>query len=280
MINQNLIIGKHSQLSRYYQAYFDSNQIEYVVVSARDIAEVENHAKSSWKEIYLCFGESRKHITDKTQYDEVNYKLTKKIIDLFTSKASAIYVYSTCELWNEYSGPITLNTAWKNTGTDYVLSKQKLVTEVLSNPSKYSNVYVQYPFNFNSPFRTKDFLFGKIFHSILHEEKTEIGNVFFYRDIIHPNFVIKQTVNSKKHQLIGSGRMIYVIDYIKDLYSAFNLDLKRFVKIDKLVSFEKKEVKEYYMESDICLYDYNTLLADTVHDLNEYKNYNLKVRII
>lgn len=272
MIKKNLIIGKSSQLSKYYQAYFDNQGIAYVVVSAKDALSVTACAKYSWEEVYLCFGESRKNISNLSQYFDINYKLTKKYIDLLKTKASAIYVYSTCELWNEHSGPITLDTDWKNSGTDYILSKQRLAASLLQNSNEYSNVYIQYPFNFNSPYRTKDFLFGKIFHSILNKEKIEIGNVFFYRDIIHPKFVLSQTISSKKHQLIGSGRMLYVADYIRDLYSAFDLDWKEYVNIDKLVSFDTKEVKEYYLHSDFCLYDYQSLLRDTVHDLNAYKN--------
>ena len=110
MIKKNLIIGKSSQLSKYYQAYFDSQGIAYVVVSAKDALSVTACAKYSWEEVYLCFGESRKNISNLSQYFDINYKLTKKYIDLLKTKASAIYVYSTCELWNEHSGPITLDT--------------------------------------------------------------------------------------------------------------------------------------------------------------------------
>jgi nucleoside-diphosphate-sugar epimerase len=125
-----------------------------------------------------------------------------------------------------------------------------------------------FPFNFNSIHRNINFLFGKIFNSIIEKKKIEIGNTYFYRDIIHPKFVVKNSIQANENQIIGSGRMIFVNDFIRDLYKYYGLDYSEFIyeNFDKFNEYEKNN--EYYLKSENCLLDYKELLDLTIEDIN------------
>jgi nucleoside-diphosphate-sugar epimerase len=124
-------------------------------------------SKNKWDGVYLCFGESRKYLSDITEYDKINYELSKKIIEILNERSEKIVVYSTCELWNRHSGGIEISDPFNFYQTPYLESKYKISRFVLENRS-LKNTIVLYPFNFNSIYRTKDFLFGKIFDSIIN----------------------------------------------------------------------------------------------------------------
>ncbi len=192
----NLIIGNTSQLSHYFPKNFTK-------ISSRNI-DFEFLKNNKWNEVYLCFGESRKYLSNSSEYEFVNYNLTKKIIENLNENSEKIVTYSTCELWNKYSGPIDLGCEFDFFSTPYLESKYKITKFVLENKN-LKNTIVLYPFNFNSIYRTKDFLFGKIFDSIINKQKITIGNTYFNRDIIHPEFVVNKSLLSNKHELIGSG---------------------------------------------------------------------------
>jgi len=267
----NLIIGLNSQLGIYFRDYFNVKGMPYVSVSAHDYEQNERFSKLKWNEVYLCFGESRKYIDDTVQYDHVNYELTKWYIDSYKKLSNDVYVYSTCELWNEYSGPISVSDSWNHCKTEYLNSKRKLAQHIIDQKKDYSNVHIQYPFNFNSPYRSNEFLFGKIFDSILNKKIVEVGNINFYRDIIHPRFVVEKTINSKKDQLIGSGRLTYVADFINDIYQSFDITANDYIKCNKNFYKEYQVIKEYYLKSDTCQYSYDALVKDTISDLNKMK---------
>jgi hypothetical protein len=113
-----------------------------------------------------------------------------------------------------------------------------------------------------------------VFNSIVNEEKIEIGNTYFYRDIIHPKYVVKKSIDTDENLVVGSGRLIFVNDFIRDLYKAFNLDYDLYV-IENINKFnEHEKVNEYYLESKNYLYNYNTLLNETINDIKE-KKFNL-----
>jgi hypothetical protein len=153
--------------------------------------------------------------------------------------------------------------------TSYSKSKHKITDFILKNIEKYSNVIILYPFNFNSTYRNDDFLFGKIFNSIINKTQVEIGDTYFYRDIIHPSLVVKESITSNSHKIIGSGRLTYVNDFIRDLYKNYNLDYKSLVieNNNKFNEYDRK--KEYYLKSNICQYSYSELLKDTINDIDK-----------
>ena len=147
-----------------------------------------------------------------------------------------------------------------------------MTRRILDNEEKYPNVIILYPFNFNSTKRSKDFLFGKIFSSIINKEKIKIGDTYYYRDIFHPNFIVEEILNASEHKIIGSGRLTFVNDFIRDLFSFYGLSYDDLVE-ENLESFKEYEIKyEYYLKSKLPLYTYTRLIGDTVNDINQKIN--------
>lgn len=255
----NLIIGNTSQLSYYFPD-------DYIKISSRNI-DYDYIKSKHWNKVFICLAESRKFIKDIKIYDEVNFDLTINIIDILKNISKNIIVYSTCELWNKYDGQIDLSMNFDFYITPYQQSKYKLTSYILNN---YNNVFIMYPFNFNSTYRTIDFLFGKIFYSIINKEKIEIGDTYFYRDMIHPKFVVDESINATNHKIIGSGRLIFVNNFIRDLYKYYNMEYDKYI-IENInndyMEYDKR--KEYYLKSDECLYSYDNLLKDTISDIDK-----------
>lgn len=258
----NLVIGSTSQLSQYFPE-------DYVRISSYDIDF--NFIKSSnWDRIFLCFGESRKNLKDDDIYFEVNFNLTISIINEIKSYANKIIVYSTCELWNKYDGQISIDLPFDFYNTPYLNSKYKLTKFLIDNDELYQNVIIIYPFNFNSVKRSSDFLFGKIFDSLSNNKKIEIGDTYFYRDMIHPKFVVEQSLKTNESVIVGSGRMTFVNDFIRDLYNILGVDYNLVTeKVYKYKEYSKN--KEYYLKSNKCLYTYQSLIRDTLEDIKKIK---------
>lgn len=261
---RSLVIGSTSQLS-----YFFPN--DYVKVTSRDL-DYDFICSEKWNKVFICFGESRKFINNIQLHDDVNFYFTMNIINKIKDISNKIIIYSTCELWNQYDGQIDTKLSFNFYSTPYLQSKYKLSNLILSNKEEYKNVIILYPFNFNSTYRNSEFLFGKIFDSIINKSKIEIGDTYFYRDIIHPKFVVSESIKAEEHQIVGSGRMIYVNDFIRDLYINYDLEYDDYVteNISKYNEYDKR--KEYYLRSNNCLYDYKQLLNDTIEDINKRIN--------
>lgn len=261
----NLIIGNTSQLSYYFPD-------DYERISSRNI-NYDYIISKKWNSVYICFGESRKFIDNIQLYDDINFYLTIEIINKLKCISDRIVIYSTCELWNQYDGQIDLNLDFNFYISSYTQSKYKLSKYILNNVG-YENVFIMYPFNFNSTYRSTEFLFGKIFDSIINKKKIEIGDTYFYRDIIHPKYVVEESTSSNEHKIIGSGRLTFVNDFIRDLYKSFNLEIEDYVteEIGNYNEYNKRN--EYYLNSKICKYSYEDLLRDTVNDINLKINVN------
>jgi nucleoside-diphosphate-sugar epimerase len=260
MILNNLLIGNTSQLSYFFP------EENFIKVSSRNL-DLENFSTKKWNRIFICFGESRKFISDINLHDDINFYLTIKVIDALKECCQSIVVYSSCELWNKYEGQISLDLDFNFYSSPYTQSKYKLSKYILSNQNKYSNVFILYPFNFNSVYRSQNFLFGKIFDSIINKKVVEIGDTYFYRDIVHPKSIVDESITVNSHKLIGSGRKVYVNDFIRDLYKHFDLKYEDYVveDCDKFNEYSKKN--EYYLKSNICTYTYKQLLEDTIQDI-------------
>ena len=255
----NLVIGNTSQLSYYFPE-------SYIKISSRNIDF--NFLKSKeWDSVYFCFGESKKFSIDYNQHDYVNFHLTLDIINQLTKNSKKIVIFSTCELWNKYNGQISLDLPFSFYETIYTKSKFKITDEVLKK-EKYSNVKIVYPFNFNSIYRSNDFLFGKIFDSIINKKQIEVGDTYFYRDIIHPKFVVEKAIECENHVIVGSGRLTFVNDFIRDLYKNFSMDYDEFVteKLSNYFEYEKRN--EYYLKSKKNYFSYKDLINFTISDIN------------
>lgn len=256
----NLVIGNTSQLSHYFPS-------DYIKISSRDI-NYEQLLNKNWDRVFICLGESRKFISDIDTYNNINFNLTLDIIKKLKKISNKIIVYSTCELWNKYDGPVDLTMDYSYYNTPYLESKFKLTELITKNPIEYHNVIILYPFNFNSIFRNDNFLFGKIFNSIINKTKIEIGDTYFYRDLIHPIHVVEESINSTSHKIVGSGRLTFVNDFIRDLYKYYNLSYESLVVEHKEKFNEYERRKEYYLKSEINQYTYSNLLNDTINDIN------------
>jgi nucleoside-diphosphate-sugar epimerase len=261
MILNNLLIGNTSQLSYFFP---DEN---FTKVSSRNL-DLEYLSTKKWNRVFICFGESRKFINDINLHDDTNFYLTLKVIDALKDCSQSIVVYSSCELWNKYEGQVSLELDFNFYSSPYTQSKYKLSKYILSNQNRYSNVFILYPFNFNSIHRSQNFLFGKIFDSIINKKVVEIGDTYFYRDMVHPKFVVDESINATSHKLIGSGRKVYVNDFIRDLYKHFNLKYEDLIVEDCQKFNEYSKKSEYYLKSNICNYTYKQLLSDTIEDIN------------
>lgn len=242
-----LLIGNTSQIAHYF-----SN--DFIKISSRNIDSKIFDLEFS--EVHLTFG---LNVKDKTQseYDSINYFYTLDLINQFRKKSSKIVYYSTCELWSDCWGKIDIQTNFKFHEHPYTLSKCKMTEKLKSLSDK--KIITVYPFNFNSIHRSKDFLFGKVFQSILNKEKIEIGDTLFYRDLLHASYVARVCQNLQEDTIIGSGRMFWVNDFIRDLYKYFNMSYSDFVtEVDSLNVSTKNE---YYLKGNF--YNYNQLLEET-----------------
>jgi nucleoside-diphosphate-sugar epimerase len=265
----NLVIGNTSQLSFYFPE-------DYIKISSRNL-DINDLKSKNWNRVYICIGESRKFIQNIKLYDDINFYLTLDIIDALKDSSRNIIIYSTCELWNQYDGQISIDNNFNFYSTPYLQSKFKISKFILDNKKDYSNVIVLYPFNFNSIHRNTNFLFGKIFNSIVEKKVIEIGDTYFYRDIIHPNFVVKESICATSHKIIGSGRMVYVNDFIRDLYERFNMKYDEYIIENKSKFNEYEKRKEYYLGSKENLYSYNSLINDTIKDIKNYENSRIRL---
>jgi nucleoside-diphosphate-sugar epimerase len=187
------------------------------------------------------------------------------VIEELKNSCNRIIFYSTCELWNNVDGFVNIDTPFNYNYSPYIESKRK-ITEYIKK--KYENVIILYPFNFNSPHRKSGFLFSKIFDSLINNKKIEIGNTYFYRDLVHPKYVVERSILAQEHELIGSGRLTHVNDFIRKLYSEMNMEYDDYVT-ENFNHNLKIERKTFWQESNICLY--KKIIEDTVDEIRRIK---------
>lgn len=248
-----LLVGNSSQLSHYFSD-------DYLKISSREVTG--RVFDSVYEEVHLAFGLSFKG-RPSAEYDSVNYFYTIDLLKEFLKKSDRVVVYSTCELWSRCWGGVDLTTPFDFYEEPYILSKWKLSDWIKSFGSK--KIITVYPFNFNSKHRNENFLFGKIIKSIKNQEKIQIGDTYFYRDLTHASYVAKICQNLKSDRVIGSGRLVYVNDFIRDLYRHNCLDYNMLVE-EVVSKYNFIPKNEYYLKSD-CEYSYANLLSDTLREL-------------
>ena len=130
------------------------------------------------------------------------------------------------------NGPVQIGMPFLYHENHYTSSKHK-ITEELSNKLKYPKVSVAYPFNFNSVYRSDQYLFGKIFKSIQENKKISIGDTDYYRELLHPKMVVDGSIRLTevgKDAIIGSGRLVHIGDFIRKLYGFFKLNYNDLVE--------------------------------------------------
>jgi nucleoside-diphosphate-sugar epimerase len=259
----NLVIGNTSQQSHYYPD-------DYIKISSRNIDF--NYLKDNkFNNIYITFAEQRIY-DNNVDYFGPNVNYTLEIINHIIDNCKKIVVFTSCELWSNLTGDIDVNTPPDfNISNQYTLSKLILLNEIKrlrSINQNFKKIVILHPFYFNSVYRSKYFLFGKIFDSIINKKQITTGCLDFYRDMVHTSFVVKNAINLNVDSVIGSGKLFNVKNFVKDLYYSFNMDFDDYVIEDKEIKSISKTIKA---KTDI-IYSYENLLNDTIKDIICYKN--------
>jgi nucleoside-diphosphate-sugar epimerase len=257
----NLIIGDSSQLS----FYFPKN---YERISSRNI-DYDRIIKNKYDTIYIVFAEQRTFLNETDSFFlNVNFNYTLEVIDKIKNYCNRIILYSTSELWNNCIGKVSVNDHFNFNYTPYIKSKEVLCNYINEKKENYSNVHIVYPFNFNSPYRKQGFLFSKIFDSLINKTVNTVGNLNIIRDIIHPSIIVKESISTNQDILVGSGELINIKDFVKDLFQLHNLNYDNYIKLDFTNNLSNQR-KKYY--SDIRYSNYNELLNLTYNDIRQNK---------
>lgn len=257
----NLLIGNTSQLSYYFPE-------SYLRISSRNI-DFDFIKKSNINSVHILFAEQRTFLNkDEDFFYEVNVDYTIKLIDTIKDYVKKIVVYSTSELWNNYDGTVFVGDNFNYNYTPYIKSKEILSNIINENKSKYQNVNIIYPFNFNSPYRKPGFLFSKIFDSLINRTINKIGDINFTRDLVHPSVIVRESINTNEDKLIGTGELINIEAYVFDLFNLHNLNYKDYLVSEK--DNNLKNIRKNYF-SGKSYSNYNELLTLTNKDTYEYK---------
>jgi len=246
----NLVIGNTSQISKYFPD-------DFIKISSRNIDS--SIFEQNWDRVFLCFAEQRTYMSSHSLFDSVNYEYTIEVINKL--KANKIIYYSTAELWNNTVGEVDIDSPFSYHPSGYVTSKEKVTNYIKNN---YSHVLIAYPFNFNSKYRLPPFLFGKVFHSIVNKQKIELGDTYYFRELLHPSFVAQESISQNGHKVIGTGNLIFINDFIRRLYEAFDMIYEDYVTEDlKNHSIYRKNIFYAKERKKIELFDI------TVKEIND-----------
>jgi len=254
----DLIIGHTSQLV----PYFDNIEL----ISSRNF----NDKVSGYDKVILTFAEQRTFLDlDESEFVDVNVEYTSKVIDLVSPYNKKVLIFGSSELWNNHDGPISIDTPFDYRYSPYIKSKELLTQRLKEKRLKgeWDNVYILHPFNFNTPYRNKGFLFGKIFDSITTQKQITVGDVNINRDIIHPKVIMGVIDNIDKDCIVGSGQLTNIREFTKNLYKHYNMKYEDFVT-ENISSYSPHNDKKFWLDTDII---YTNLLSDTIIDIDLYK---------
>lgn len=227
---QSLVIGSSSQLAH----YFPQNVKK---ISSRDY-DINALTGKTWGTVYICFAEQRTYLANAPDQSianlfwSVNVTMTLDLIHALQPKCEKIIYFSTAELWNRTTGPVDADQLFSYYSNLYTDSKAA-ISQKMRDKKEYPKVSIIYPFNFNSIHRSDQYLFGKIFRSIIHEEPITIGDVDYYRELMHPAMIVQGSMRiyeAGRDVIIGSGRLVHVGDFIRRLYAFFGLDFNGLVR--------------------------------------------------
>lgn len=268
----SLIIGSSSQLAQYFPKEYERIDSHFIKEGLPLPLKTDFYDR-----IFICIAEQRTFLDEKGSklFDKTNVDDTRKLVSFLSPKCNKLVVYGTAELWNNYDGAINIDMPFKYNHTPYILSKERMSLSIHDARfyGELSNVIILHPVNFNSVYRKSGFLFSKIFDSIINKKKIEIGDTYFYRDLVHPKYVAEKSMAAEKDEIIGSGRLIFVNDFIRNLYCAFKLNYEDYVT-ENLVHNLSIIRKTYYLQSIKCLYPYENLLFDTMKDIQHARVQN------
>ena len=258
----NLLIGNTSQLSNYFPD-------DFIKISSRNI----NYKNlKNYDNVYILFAEQRTYDKSLTEDDfiDVNVNYTSKLVDNLYQVNKNIILYGTAELWNAHDGPIDIDSEIKYNYSPYIKSKEVLYHKILNKreSGKWLNTTILHPVNFNSTHRKKNFLFYKIFDSIINKNEITVGDLNIERDIIHPSYLADQSLVCSQDRIIGSGQVINIRKFIISLYKNYNMEYNYYVQ-------ENSEFKSPHKNNIFWSNQkekYNDLLKDTLDDINKREN--------
>lgn len=257
----NLVIGNTSQQSKYYPD-------EYLKISSRNIDFT--NISMNFDSVYITFAEQRIY-EDNIDYIGPNFNYTMTIINNLLDYSNKIVLFTSCELWSNCSGVIDIDTTPNfDIKNQYTLSKLILMNEIKrlrKIDSRYKKVILIHPFYFNSVYRSEYFLFGKIFDSIINNKRIEVGNLNFYRDMVHTKFVATKAIELNKDSMMGAGKLFNVRDFVIDLYESFGMKYSDYVLENDNIKPNDKMIRA----SVNWDYTYNNLLEDTINDIKSKK---------
>ena len=257
----NLIIGNTSQQSYYYPD-------DYVRISSRNL-DFNFLKQNKFNSVYLTFAEQRIY-DNNIDYINPNFLYVLKIIENVLDNSDKIVLFTSCELWANKVGLISLDSDPDfNIKNQYTISKLLLFNEIKrlrKIDDRYNKIIMVHPFYFNSCKRSPYFLFGKIYNSIIKKEKINTGNLNFYRDIIHVKFLVNKCIKLKQDSMMGCGQLINIKKYVVDLYNSFGLDFHEFVNED----ITADPVSKLIYPKVSWTYTYQDLLDDTIEDIQKY----------
>lgn len=256
----NLIIGGTSQLGTFLPK-------DYVRMSSR---EVNTNNVKNYDCVYITFAEQRtfnKNLKEK-DFINVNVEYTSKIVNEIQNLNKKIVLYGTFELWNSYSGPVSIDSPIKYNYSPYIKSKDMLYNLLLDKRVKgeWGNVFMIHPTNFNSIKRKEGFLFNKIFNSIINKTIIEVGDLNINRDLIHPKYLVEKSINCKEDMIVASGKLTNLKTFIKELYNSNNLNYYDYVIENDSFSSPHKNNSFWLKTNDT----YDNLLEDTLDELKSF----------
>ena len=259
----NLVIGNTSQLTPYFKE-LDS---DIMTVSSRDFT-LDKVGDQKFDRAFLTFAEQRTFLNEGVDFfTKVNVDYTIETIVKLSPVVKTFVVYSTSELWNGYSGAITLNMPFNNNNTPYIQSKEIMEYRVNLLRLHGIDIKIVYPFNFNSPYRKEGFLFSKFMNVILNGEHITVGDLNFTRDIVHPKLIVDASLNTESDIIVGSGNLINIRQFYIDLLENFSINYTEYVTEQPNTFINTRE--PYYLKTD---HKYNNLLNDTIDDIRKFKN--------
>ena len=255
----NLVIGNTSQLSYYFPE-------DYIKISSRNIDE--SIFNQHWDCVYICFAEQRTFKNNDKLFNDVNVDYTKEVIKKLN--ANKIIYYSTAEMWNNTVGEINLDTPINYHYSDYIHSKEN-ITNYLKQT--YNNLYVAYPFNFNSKYRLPPFLFGKVIDSIVNKTHIELGDTYYYRELLHPSYIVNETIDMETHKIIGTGKLIFINEFIRKLYDAFHMKYEDYVTENiKDCSIYRKNIFYSKQKNNFTELNLHNILVKEINDKQKRNN--------
>lgn len=246
---KNLIIGENSQLGYY---------LEGIRVSSREIP-YEFITKHKWDRIYLCFAEQRTFIDKSDSFNEINYELTKKIIDRLYDNCNQFVFYSTTLLWSDYNTyDITMPYSYKE--TNYLSSKEK-ITNYLNGIEK---AIVHYPCNFNSKKRKKGFLFTALY-DILSRQRTELKCLDFNKELCHASYIAEKSKSLKTNSILAPGYCTNVRGLFDNILKRMSINMNDYLEEVGCDDFVKP--KEYCYNVVDKTYTKDRLIESFVEEL-------------